>query len=93
MASENRNHTRDEELRAQRIACGYLVRAGEQAVAELELDLTAVEQEDERALMERAGVVLAELIADWRETLLILRAATGEAPPRLAHILRGANSR
>lgn len=84
---------RHEDLTAQRIACGYLVRAGEQALSELELDMTTIEDGDERALIERSAVVLADLLADWRETLLVLRATTGRDCGEAGGILLVANSR
>jgi hypothetical protein len=84
---------RNDDLSAQSIACGYLVRAGEQALSELELDLATAEADDKRALLERSAVVLAELLADWRESLLMLRAATGSDHAEARRILLVANSR
>jgi hypothetical protein len=83
----------NEDLAAQNIACGYLVRAGEQALSELELDLATVEDGAERALLERSAVALAEMLADWRETLLVLRAATGGDRVEADGFLLVANSR
>jgi hypothetical protein len=60
-----------EELEAQRLACHFLVRGCEAALADLE----------SAGPTARAGDILREILASWRETLSLLEAAVESGDP------------
>ena len=70
----------DEEKQAQRIACAHLIRGCEAAVSDLQ---DVVREAKEQSLTSvRAGDILANVLASWREALQILTVdeKTGPAP-------------
>ena len=69
-----------EVLRAQQIACSYLVRGCEDALTELARTLIETRFVGEGAANARAADILSDILDGWRETLVILQ-ATAQAVP------------
>jgi hypothetical protein len=63
-----------DELRAQQIACSYLIRGCEDALTRLSRAWIEADSEDEEAVRARAADILSEILEGWQETLEILRA-------------------
>lgn len=61
----------DEELEAQRIACDFLVRGCQSALSDLQASSRAP----------RAGEIMEEILASWRETLALLESAAASGDP------------
>ena len=68
-----------DELRAQHIACSYLVRGCEDALTELARTLIETRSAGEGAANARAADILSDILDDWKETMAILRATAQAA--------------
>lgn len=67
-------HIPSEELKAQHIACTYLIRGCEDALGRVASEWLEAESWEEEAVNARAAEILDTVLDDWKETLEILRA-------------------
>ena len=72
--------TQPDELKAQEIACTYLVRGCEDALTELARTLVETRSVGEGTANARAADILSDILDGWRETLVILQATARAVP-------------
>jgi len=67
-----------ERLSAQRLACSYLIKAGESALFSLGLNSSDIRKARAPGRDQRAAAILLDILSSWRSTLDILQRLDGE---------------